>query len=240
MASEWRRLVSISVVALPAVLVWLCWIALDRRIETVEVVSELTREESAAVSAAVHTAIDGGILSVDIDEVVDTLLALTWPRSVSVRRIWPDKLEVDVTRSTLIARWNGDRYLTSTGAVVSSQVPTIGLPLLECAMASPREAVEMYGLLQEISSAESLMLTELRQNRIGEWQPRYADGMTVNLGANQVVERMRRFIAAWRDSRVSHSGGIAYVDTRYPNGVAIRFNEMLAGSDLVNSALVNH
>jgi cell division protein FtsQ len=204
--------------------------ALDRRIETVQVISELTPEESAAVSAAVHASINGGILSVDIDKVADTLLALSWPRSVSVRRIWPDRLEVDVTRSTPIARWNGDRYLTSTGVVVSSEEPVEALPTLECAMASPREAMELYSLLHGIAAAEALVLTGLRQNRIGEWQIRFTDGMTVNLGADQVIERMHRFIAAWRDSKVSNSGAIAYVDTRYPNGVAIRFNEMIAGA----------
>lgn len=239
MASEWRRFVSLLVVAVPVALVWLCWVALDRRIETVHVVSELTPEESAAVSAAVHASIDGGILSVDIDKVADTLLALSWPRSVSVRRVWPDRLEVDVTRSTLIARWNGDRYLTSTGAVVTSEDPGEALPLLECAMASPREAMEMYGMLHGIAAAETLVLTELRQNRIGEWQIRFTDGMTVNLGADQVINRMHRFIAAWRDSKVTNSGAIAYVDTRYPNGVAIRFNEMLAGA-ASGPGVVNH
>jgi cell division protein FtsQ len=229
MALEWQRLGSVAVVALPALLAWLCWVALDRRIETVEVTTELTPDESAAVSTAVHGAIAGGILSVDIDAVAAALIALSWPRSVTVRRVWPDRLQVSVVKSTLIARWKGDRYLTSTGTVVSSEEAMKDLPNLECAMAAPREAMEMYGLLQEISAQESLTLAELRQNRIGEWQVRFVDGMTVNLGAEKVIERMHRFMAAWRDASVTNGAAIAYVDTRYPNGVAIRFNEMLAG-----------
>ncbi|MBM4206060.1 MAG: FtsQ-type POTRA domain-containing protein [Gammaproteobacteria bacterium] len=228
MASEWQRLGSGAVVVIPVLLAWLCWVALDRRIETVEVITELMPKESAAVSTAVHRAIDGGILSVDIDAVAQALVALSWPRSVTVRRVWPDRLQVSVVKPTLIARWNGDRYLTSTGAVVSSEKSVEDLPILECAMASPRESMEMYGLLQEISAIESLSLAELRQNRIGEWQIRFADGMTVNLGAEKVIERMHRFIAVWRDTSVTNDSAIAYVDTRYPNGVAIRLNEMLA------------
>jgi len=235
MTLEWQRLGSAMVVVIPVVLAWLFWIGLDRRIETVEVTTELTPAESAAVSAAVHGAIDGGILSVDIDAVAEALAALSWPRSVTVRRVWPDRLQVGVVKSTLIARWNGDRYLTSTGAVVSSEKAVENLPELECAMASPGEAMEMYGLLQEISSIDSLSLVELRQNRIGEWQIRFEDGMTVNLGAEKVIERMHRFMTAWRDARVTNGAAIAYVDTRYPNGVAIRFNEMLAGGHTVVS-----
>jgi len=160
---------------------------------------------------------------------------LSWPRTVSVRRIWPDRLDVNVTKVTLIARWREDEYLTSTGSVVKVPEPVWKLPLLDCAMATPLEAMEMFGLLREIAAGESLVLTELSQNRIGEWQIRFAEQLTVNLGAEKVVERMRRFAWAYRNATRINPVSIAYVDTRYPNGVAIRFNEMLADGGVVKN-----
>lgn len=235
MASEWHRLISVLILAIPAGMGWMLWTALDRRIETVQVVSPLSPEESSAVTAAVYAALDGGILSADIDKVADALIDLSWPRSVSVRRVWPDRLDVEVLKSTLIARWKDGLYLTSTGALVVSAEPALHLPLFECEMATPREAMEMYGLLHEIAAQESLELTALQQNRIGEWQIRFADQMTVNLGADQMIDRMRRFMTTWRNQTVTAGKTIAYVDTRYPNGVAIRFNEMLADGGLVKN-----
>ncbi len=226
-----------------AAAVWLClpisayalWHLLDRPIEIVHVGSELTQIEREAVVSAVRGAIDGGILSTDIGDVAAALRNLSWPRSAQVRRVWPDKLEVDVTKVTLIARWQTDRYLTSTGDVVKVPVPVTNLPLLDCQIATPVEAMEMYGMLRDIAASQALVLTELEQNRIGEWQIRFANLVTVNLGAEKVVERMHRFAHAYRNAASLGTGTLAYVDTRYPNGVAIRFNELLADGAMVSN-----
>ena len=226
-----------------AAAVWLClpisaialWQLLDRPIEIVHVGSDLTEAEREAVVNAVRNTIDGGILSTDIDDVAAALRSLSWPRSAQVRRVWPDKLEVDVTKVTLIARWQADSYLTSTGSVVKVPGPVTNLPLLDCAIATPAEAMEMYGMLRDIAAGEALVLTELGQNRIGEWQIRFANLLTVNLGAEKVVERMHRFAHTYRHAASLGSGTLAYVDTRYPNGVAIRFNELLADGSTVSN-----
>lgn len=211
------------------------WHALDRPIEIVHVGSELTEAERKAVVNAVRKTIDGGILSTDIDDVASALRSLSWPRTAEVRRVWPDKLEVDVTKVIVIARWQTDSYLTSTGSIVKVPVEVTNLPLLDCAIATPAEAMEMYGTLRDIASGEALVLTELFQNRIGEWQIRFANHLTVNLGAEKVVERMHRFAHTYRNSASLGTGTLAYVDTRYPNGVAIRFNELLADGATVNN-----
>ncbi len=211
------------------------WHVLDRPIEIVHVGSELTEAEREAVVGAVRKTIDGGILSTDIDDVASALRSLTWPRTAEVRRVWPDKLEVDVTKVNVIARWQTDSYLTSTGSVVKVPVEVTNLPLLDCAIATPAEAMEMYGTLRDIATGEALVLTELDQNRIGEWQIRFANQLTVNLGAEKVVERMHRFAHTYRYSASLGTGTLAHVDTRYPNGVALRFNELLADGATVNN-----
>lgn len=229
--------------SLLAVAVWLglpiaafgLWQVLDRPIEIVHVGSELTEAEREAVVNAVRKTIDGGILSTDIDDVALALRSLSWPRTAEVRRVWPDKLKVDMTKVNVIARWQSDSYLTSKGSVVEVSVEVANLPLLDCAIATPAEAMEMYGTLRDVASREALVLTELEQNRIGEWQIRFANQLTVNLGAERVVERMHRFAHTYRNSSSLSTGSLAYVDTRYPNGVAIRFNELLADGATVNN-----
>ena len=211
------------------------WQVLDRPIEIVHVGSELTEVEREAVVSAVRKTIDGGILSTDIDDVASALRSLSWPRTAEVRRVWPDKLEVNVTKVSVIARWQTDSYLTSTGSVVKVPAEVTNLPLLDCAIATPAEAMEMYGTLRDIATTEALALTELEQNRIGEWQIRFASQLTVNLGAEKIVERMHRFAHTYRNSASLGTGTLAYVDTRYPNGVAIRFNELLADGTTVNN-----
>src|SRR3954447_6490740 len=73
-------------------------------VQVVRVMGDLTGAERDAVQAAVARKLDGGLLGMNLDLVVDNVLALSWPREVSVRRLWPAIVEVNVTKDSIAAR----------------------------------------------------------------------------------------------------------------------------------------
>ena len=89
----------------------------DFRVVRVE--GELTPREREEVRAAVAAGLErpgGG----SVADVVDVVEGLGWVREVRARRHWPDALHVAVRRETPVARWGKDAWLTTSGAVVSS------------------------------------------------------------------------------------------------------------------------
>ena len=76
--------------------------------------------ERDAVKAAVLQRLNGGLLGISLDDVVEGVLALSWPREVSVRRVWPGIVDVNVTKDTFVARWGAGGVLNSGGQVVDS------------------------------------------------------------------------------------------------------------------------
>ncbi len=216
--------------ALVVALAAFVWASLDRDIRRVQVEGELSPAEQAEVMALVGSAVDGGLLSADIEHMAQKLKDLSWPRWVGVRREWPNTLVVTVEKAAVIARWSEDRYLTSAGEVVQLAAPIEGLPTLICAHAEPLAAMEMFRALAAAAQPARLRIARLQQNLLGEWTVQFDNGVSLSLGATTVADRMNRFIFAYARTLHAHAGTIAHVDARYANGLAVRFSSMIAGN----------
>ena len=83
-------------------------------------------------------------------------------------------------------------------------------------------------------------IRELHQNGQGEWRIELSDGPQVLLGAQQLNERMHRFLLVHR--RVLKSSAVAaeYVDVRYANGLAVRYKEPVPDGEAEKPLLVAH
>ncbi len=201
------------------------WRVLDAPLRGFVIEGELTvaeREELQRVLVA--TAVDG-VLSTSLDAVASAVRTLPWAREISVRRHWPDKLQVTLHKATPVARWGEDRYLSVFGNLLSLPDDYVGLPRFDVSVASPVTAMEVYRLLDQIAAREQLSISELRQNTQGEWSITLSKGPHLVLGAEQLNERMHRFLLLYRRVLTSEQNQAAYIDARYANGLAVRFLE---------------
>ncbi len=164
-----------SVFALAALLVLVsagafAWIALDRQIRVVKVEGQLAETEAAQIRRQIGRVLDGRLLTVDVAQLRDRVKALSWPGTVSVRKVWPDTIVVRVSRRNVVARWSDQHYLTPAGELVSTPNAPANLPEFQCALSSPKEAMEIYRYLQGMASAADLLIRRVSENEIGEWQ----------------------------------------------------------------------
>ena len=91
--------------------------ALDRPITKIRIKGDLNAAERSQVRETLTLTVDGGLLSIDLPQIVSSLEALSWPRAVKVRRVWPDALTIELNKAVVVAAWNDD-YLTSEGQIV--------------------------------------------------------------------------------------------------------------------------
>ena len=198
-------------------------------VKTVRLAGDLTHAEGREVQAAVastlaHPAFSGA------SDVVRAVEDLDWVRDVQVRRLWPDILNVTVSRQTLAARWGDDDelYLTTGGNVVTlppeDRDPLLSrLPVLKASHASSAEAMRLNTLLDEIARTDNLTLDRLEQDETGTWIATVAGGVEVVLGSTSLGERFRRFLVVHRRALESEIARVARVDARYETGVAVRW-----------------
>ena len=214
-----------------ALLMFATWYALDHPVSRFVVQGELSTAEQRMVREALAGADVGGVLSTDLDRVGAAVERLPWTRRVSVQRGWPDALVVTLDRARPVARWGETRYVSAAGQLLELPDEHRGLPQFDVQQNTPQQAMEVYRLLDQISARENLIVNRLSQNPQGEWTVHYADGLQVLLGAEQLNERMHRFLLVYRRVLADGARHAAYVDARYANGVAVKFHE--EGSELL-------
>ena len=195
--------------------------------------AHVTREqaEGAAQAGAVGT-----FFSVDLDAVRRAFEALPWVRKVDVRRLWPDRIEVAVEEHAALARWGNDsqakRLVNTHGEVFEGELPdTVRLPQFAGPAGSAEELTRRYGAFRQAIAPLELEPRQVLLSPRYAWQIRLANGLTLELGRDQlkepVLERLSRFVAFYAQTLGSLNRGLDYVDLRYPNGFALRVPEIM-------------
>ena len=230
-ATPWRSAcVATLLVAVVFVLAGVAWRVLQAPVEAVRIAGDLTRVEHeqvrAAVVATLRSAVNG------VSDVATAIEDLGWARDAHVRRVWPRTLQVWVERDALTARWNEDRYLTTSGEVVAAPVPPAAvLPNLSGTLSSGADAMRLYEMLSDRLAAHGIGLARLEQTALGGWRLTLEDGTVVLLGTEDLAARMDRVLIVYEDALRGRAHEVERLDARYGSGVAVRWRA--DGADLL-------
>ena len=218
-----RRLVSILGVICAVFALAGIWHVLDRPVDTIVVSGEPTQAEREWVEQALSNVPLGGILSTDLEAIENQLITMGWTRQVTVRRHWPDRLEVRLHKVVPVARWGAQGYLAANGEPMELPDEYYDLPKLSANISTPQQTMEVYRLLQLFASRLDLQIVTLSESSQGEWRVGFTDGMQVFLGARDVNARMRRFLRVYSNALRYQGQAVDYADARYTSGIAVRF-----------------
>lgn len=218
-----KRLILTLVTIGGVILAYAAWSALDRPIQTIVVSGEPTEAERRRVEESMASAELAGILSTNLAAIEARLREMGWTRDVTVRRHWPDRLEIRLHKVVPVARWGGNDYLAADGQPLQLPDHYADLPSLNAHVSTPQQTMEVYRLLQLFASRQALSITHLTESPQGEWQVGFAGGMRLRLGARDVNARMGRFLRAYAVALKDQPRRIDYVDARYTSGIAVRF-----------------
>lgn len=199
------------------------WVVLDVPVARLVVESELTPQERMEVEAHLSSEVLDGILSTSLVDIEKRLRALSWARDVQVRRVWPDSLIVNLERRSPVAVWGDGRYVSAAGDLLELADEHAGVPRFDVAVSSPQQAMEVYRLLDQSAGRMNLSIEQIQQNAQGGWQLTFTSGLSVALGAEFLSERMKRFLQVYERVLTTSDRAVAYVDARYPSGVAVRY-----------------
>ena len=199
------------------------WHILDHPIDTIVVSGEPTQAERAWVEQALTIVPLSGILSTNLKMIETQLESMAWTRQVTVRRHWPDRLEVRLHKVVPVARWGENGHLAANGEVMELPDEHRDLPVLSASISTPQQTMEVYRLLQLFASRLDLQIATLTESPQGEWLVSFGDGSRVFLGAQDVNARMQRFLRAYGKALRYQGQSVDYVDARYTSGVAVRF-----------------
>jgi len=182
----------------------------------------------------VHEQIQGNFFTVDINRTRRAFEQLPWVRKVSVRRKFPWSLEVDVEEHVALARWNSVALVNTHGEIFTAE-STQQLPDFVGQSDTSAQVAGLYGELSAVLQPLQQQIVQLSLSPRFAWQVRLSDGMVLELGREQMRQRMERFVAVYPYSLATLANTVKHVDLRYRNG----FSAYLPGGAEVQSKRIS-
>jgi cell division protein FtsQ len=191
-------------------------------LRVVELRTPVQHASRAQIEAVLARQAGGNFLAAGIGELRSAIEQLPWVRRASVRRVWPDRLEVAIEEHVAFAHWGSDALVNTYGerfaATSDANLPLfVGPPGTEAEVA--RRYERFSALLEPLGSRLERVVLSPRH----AWQLRLANGLQITLGrdAEAAEQRLQRFVEAYGRTAPPRSG-VDGVDLRYPNGFALR------------------
>jgi cell division protein FtsQ len=188
------------------------------------------RASAPHLEAVIRDELAGTFFTMNLDRAQSALMQVPWVRHVSLRRQWPQRLEVTIEEHEPLARWNGDALVNASGEVFSADYDG-DLPQFEGADARAAEVTARYREWSSALDPLSLVVQQIRISARGGWRLRVtgpSGPLDIELGRNEPGERLVRFIAVYGRTigTLARAGTrIDRVDLRYRNGFAARVPE---------------
>jgi cell division protein FtsQ len=197
------------------------------------VATPLDQVSRAQIEQTARSALSGNFFTVNLEAAQTAFERMPWVRSASLRRRWPDGIELELEEHHVAARWTpkeGESRLVSTrGEVFMAATSDKGLPVFAGPEGSASRVLARYQEFNESLAAIGRKPVAIHLSAREAWQIRLDDGVVLELGRDQprhpLLDRLNRFTthyAAVSSSARSRLQTIGVVDMRYPNGFALR------------------
>jgi cell division protein FtsQ len=196
-------------------------------LRVIQVEGELSRLGPEEIQRTVVAAIDGGFFTCDMQRLRTAVLAMPWVEDVSIRRAWPDRLQMVVTEQVPLARWGDDALINVNGGVFrpASLDDFPGLVKLSGPEGSQQRVVAFFQAAVPAARARGLRVTEVQVDERRHWWLLFDGGLTVSLGREDVGTRLAQFFRVYPSLVAEAARRPQRVDMRYAHGFAVRWQE---------------
>jgi len=206
-------------------------------VSSIVVSGEMPYTQEQEVLDAISTIDLGNFFQVSVNDIQKKVSLLPWVYSVAVRKQWPDEVKIYIVDQTPVALWNGDFLLNEFGKAFQADTSqlTQALPHFYGPEGSEILALENYGNLSSLLEYSELSIDELMLSERFSWQLTLSDGVMLNLGREERVERIQRFMDLYplikshasqkvhekNNSKKPLKQAVDYIDLRYDTGLAV-------------------
>lgn len=190
-------------------------------LHVVKVNGHLNHINREQIQLIVAKNLQGNFFTLDLIKMRDAFEKTPWARHVSLRRRWPDKLEVSIEEHVALARWDNFALVNTHGELFHAASGS-DLPIFDGPGDGVKEVTSHYGAFNQALKMVQLEIASLRLTPRRAWQITTTHGMVIELGREEMQSRLERFVKVYRTTLAGLNKEITYVDLRYPNGFAVR------------------
>jgi len=195
-------------------------------IETIQLSGQFKHINQQEIEAALQPFVGDGFFSLDIHALRQLLNAKPWTESVSIRRVWPNRINITIVEKKPVARWD-DRQLLSDKAVVFTADTRAfkDLPLVYAANSNPAELLRRYYRLNRQFRTYQDTVASLKLDSRGALEIELENAMTIKVGREDVDHKIKRLFSIYETEIQPRRSKIRQLDLRYANGFAVAWKK---------------
>jgi len=174
-----------------------------------------------------------GFFDADMQAIHTAVSTLPWVDTVTVKRIWPDAIDIKIREKKPYARWGKNSLITERGVIFTPK-NIEQFQNLSVVTGPEFQQVKVLEIMKGIKTAladQSMELAEFIVNDRWAWKIKLANGMEILLGRNEQLKKLQRFLKTLAVLRQEQVDAMAIVDLRYPNGYAVSWKPETAEID---------
>ena len=200
----------------------------DAQIKHLTVLGSPKYTDEKAITTAIKKADLSSFFELNVKHVQHLVQELPWVATVSVRKQWPDTIQVYVVEHQAVAHWNSDLLINQSGDAFEAKSDKLSatLPPLYGPEGSEKEAWVAFKQFDEMLKVNALTLTSLALSERFSWQLWLDNGVRLNLGRKDKAKRVQRFIDVYSRIEQRADAQIDAIDLRYDTGLAVSYKPM--------------
>jgi len=177
-----------------------------------------------------------GFFEADMQAIHMAVATLPWVETVSVKRIWPDAIDIKIREKKPYVRWGQDSLMTEQGVIFTpkSIEQHQHLTILTGPAQQQTKVLEIMKGIKTALADQSMELAEFNVNDRWAWKIKLTTGLVILLGRDEQLKKLQRFLKTLTVLRPEQIDAMAIVDLRYPNGYAVSWKPETAEIDWNN------
>jgi cell division protein FtsQ len=189
-------------------------------VRTEGVFQHLSKNE---IKTVIQPLVMTGFFDADMQAIHSAVSTLPWVDTVTVKRIWPDAIDIKVREKKPYARWGKNSLITERGVIFTpNNVEQFqSLTVVTGPELQQEKVLEIMKGIKTALADQSMQLAEFSVNDRWAWKIKLATGLEILLGRNEQLKKLQRFLKTLAVLKQEQVDAMAIVDLRYPNGYAV-------------------
>lgn len=190
-------------------------------INEIQIKNQYEKVDSLQVDLIIQQYLRGNFFGLDLNLTRNVFKKLPWVREVSVRRIWPDKIEISIEEHQVIARWGNVGLVNDKGEFFNAAYQD-DLPYFWGPKNFVSEITQKYFEINKILSKELMQIGTISMSDRLSWEIQTDNNIKIVLGRKDILKKITNFVEHYQTVLTDINNRIEYVDMRYKNGFAIK------------------
>lgn len=207
------------------------WRTLDQPITQIRVSGNTEYLDKEVLMGNLVSSVSQSVLSLDISKLQAVAQEEPWVNSSRVMRQWPPAIKVSIDEQIAVAKWGGKGLLNHQGDIFwpDSRPELTALPLLNGPSTDTARVMDQYRTFSQFfnSTGTGNNISGLTLQPRGAWTLLLSNEIEVELGRENTLSRLRRFLQLYQGHLFKKADQIERVDVRYTNGVAVKWKKQI-------------